>query len=270
MASNDTGKMVISNASIYFGTAETTPSTAVGYTPRGIISCSISRRDGKFHSGQADLPIAIDNSIEGVTVNAGVWQLEADLVALAMGIAEDGNEVNLTGAGTYLEKSIKILGTNQDGDEVSIVLPRAKTMSDVSLAFGDEPTSVPLSFEAMQPSTGNAFEFKKGDGNTTATLSSGVLTRVAGEGYHKVAGEDGAADTLDSIGGASLTNGETLRLQIADASDSITLAHLADTLELDGSANWTMASVYDYIDLQYNTTGTKWVEIGRYNHTIAS
>lgn len=269
MVTNDTGTMVISNASLYYGTVETTPATAVGYAPRNTIKFAVSRRDGKYYAGSADFPIVIDNGIEGASIEAGVWQLEAALIALAMGVAEDGNEVNLAGANTYVEKAIKIVGTNRDGSNVSITIPRAKTVSEVALAFGDEPSNVPLAFEALEPSSGNAVEIKIGDGNTTATLATGVLTRVAGEGYHKVAGEGGAADTLDSITGASLTNGETLRLQIASAAAPITLTHLNDTLELEGDANWVMSSIYDYIDLQYVTDGTKWVEIGRYDHTVA-
>ena len=98
-----------------------------------------------------------------------------------------------------------------------------------------------------------------------ATRSSGVLTRTASQGFHTITGEGGVADTLDSITGSSLTNGETLMLQITSASAAITLTHLADTLELTGGVDWTMDSLDDWILLTYDTGDSCWEETGRYD-----
>jgi hypothetical protein len=99
----------------------------------------------------------------------------------------------------------------------------------------------------------------------TVTIASGTFARTAGVTHYRVAGEGGAADALTDITGAALADGEVLVLQVADASDPITITHATGVIELDGSANWIMNNAGDIIYLKYVLATTKWTEVGRVN-----
>jgi 3D (Asp-Asp-Asp) domain-containing protein len=95
------------------------------------------------------------------------------------------------------------------------------------------------------------------------TIASGTFTRTAGTYVYRMAGEGGAADALTDITGASLTNLEYIEIIPLSAAQPITVTHASGVIELTGSTNWVMTDVRDRLILQYNTSGSKWVEISR-------
>lgn len=270
MASNDATKLIWTYGNLFLGPAGATPTTAVGYMNREAeLTITLQRSDDKFYGHNSQFPIIARKEFEGGTVTGEFAQFEPELFAYAMGIDADGQEIKLNSQTTYNELAVKVIATRRDGKTFLFRALRVQPSGDFKIALSrKEPGVLPFEAEILQPNTGDVFAFGFDEaGTVTATIATGVLTRTASAGYHKVAGEGGAADELDSITGASLTKGERLRLQIASATAPITLKHLVGTLELTGSADWVMSSIYDYIDLQYDETGTKWVEIGRHDHT---
>ncbi|MFA5187193.1 MAG: hypothetical protein WC551_12010 [Patescibacteria group bacterium] len=268
MATKDKTKIMLSYGTLYYGAAGVAPVTAVGYMMRdSSAEIAIKRRNDEYYGSDTRMPFLVNNEINGASLKTSMVQVEPELVALALGFPADGQEVSLNSSTAYSEFSVKLVGADRAGTAFSYEMLRCVPVGDFGLSLNkDKVTELPIEFACLDPDSGDDFTFLWGAGNITATLATGVLTRTAGAGYHKVAGEGGAADVLTSITGASLTNGEILVLQIADASDAITLTHLDGTLELVGDVDWVMDSIYDSITLQYNTAGTMWIEVGRYDH----
>jgi len=271
MASKNKTTPHFRHANLFLGAAGVEAATAVGYKSKDTnVVVTLSRADGEFFADDEDLPVLFDNRITGVMVEAGLWQFEAALWAFAMGIDAAGQAISPTNSSTWNEHSVKIVGALLSGTAFTIKSKWAKPSGDMALTFDKSaPTVIPVRYKILAPTVaGNNFDLYIGSGSDEATLSTGALTRTASVGYHIVVSESGATDTLDSITGASLTDNETLRLQPADG-DAITLTHQNDTLELWGDANWVMDSPYDFIDLQYDSANTKWVETQRFDYSSA-
>jgi len=268
MVSTDRTKIHLARATLLVGAAGATPAVAVGHRPReGGVACEIGRASTRFYSVLRNLAIARDNAIESIVLRTGFWQVDPTLLGYALGFAADGNLLALSSSTAMTTCSVKVTGDLLDGTDFSCTSLLAMPHEDMTLLFSEkEIMTIPFVVDCLAPDSGNEFEWLLGTGNLTATIDTGVLTRVISEGYHKVAGADGAADDLDSITAADLVDDEKLRLQIATAGVTITLKHLNDTLELTSDVDWAMDSIYDWIDLQYDETGSKWVEIQRYDH----
>jgi len=95
------------------------------------------------------------------------------------------------------------------------------------------------------------------------TIASGAFARTAGVWVHRLAGQDAAADALTDITGTGLTNEEIVEIVPYSAAQAITVTHESGVIELTGETNWVMTDVRDRLILQYNTSGTKWVEVSR-------
>jgi len=262
---------------LYFGTADSAAATLVGTQPRteNPITLNIGRRDTLDRASRYWLPIDGDNSISSVQVTAGMYQVEIELLALALGFDSAGQMMEQDKDTTFNRVSVKIVGARLDGTAVTFRADNCLMTGDFTLTFHPEERAIiPVEFTVLSPTASETstvdYQLYLGSGNDDVTLATGVLTRTAGAGYHIVNAESGTSDTLDSItdDGTALTDGESLRLQPASG-DSITLTHLNDTLELWNDADWVMDSIYDYIDLEYDTTGTKWVETRRYDHSVS-
>jgi len=271
MATNSKTTLHMKGPSLFLGPSGSEASIASGYidgeTP---VTLTLERgNETEVDAQQAQFPIDIINEFSGGVIEIGLIQIEPALLGYALGITEDGIENNITGDDTYTTLAVKIVGTRRDGETWVLKSNYVKPVGDVALALTKkELTKIPLRFRLLEATSGNHLDMYIGSTNVTATLSTGALTRTADKGYHKVAAESGTTDDLDSITGSSLTDDELLRLQ-PDAGDTITMKHLNDTLELTGEADWAMTE-NDYIDLQYDSDGTKWMERGRHDHTVNS
>lgn len=268
MVTATTQEILISRANIFFAATGQAPVTPVGYKSGATKIAYKEKLTGHFVEDRDGAIFATRDTIEG-GIKAKMVQVNPTLLALAMGKAENGNSVAFGGVPTaVLEYAIKVIGTRRDGTAVTFYLYRAVSDGGFDIDIDKKKmTEIDLSFMGLDGDTDADVMGKVeiGAGNITATLSSGVLTRTAAAGYHQVGGQSGAADVLDSITGASLTNGEILRLQILSETAPITLTHLADTLELTGAVDWVMTKLGDYIDLRYDSTKTGWVEISRFD-----
>lgn len=269
MASKSTSEIVWKRGNLFFGESGVAPATAVGYVGReGGISVTAGKDVQDYFVDDLKGPALKQTTNRSFMVSCSLAQMTAELLALALGVEADGQTVSLGGSSDVDNQvSFKVVGERRDGKTVTMTCLQALPQGEVAIPFStDNVTEVPLEIAALDDDANGLVSFVIGDGNIVATLAAGVLTRTADAGYNKIQGEGGpAADTLDSITGTSLTDNETLRLQINSATDVITFTHLAGTLELTGSVDWVMDNLDDYIDLQYDLAGTKWVEIGRHD-----
>jgi len=266
MVTSTKDSVVFKRALLYFGTAGSAAATTVGYIASGeAIEVAIEPEMGVARAEGTELPIIAKRIHRTITVSGRFMQHDTDLFELIFGATAAGNVVTLSGdVGDTPTFSLKIVGTAEDGDEITWVLPYCVSFSSPTISYvSTEVTQVDFNFQVIE---GSAADATVTNGYTSAaTLSTGALTRTASQGYHTVTSEDGSADTLTSITGASLTNAETLVLQITSETAAITLTHLGGTLALTGEVDWVMDSAQDWILLTYGSSGTVWTETARYD-----
>jgi len=271
MTTKSTSGIFWSNVNLFYGTAGSTTTTACGHIEKeGATLVTHSKEQGDYYVSGVNGPVKTRVFKRGLIVSSKLAQFVPDLLGLALGIAPVSNTVPLGGAAIVdLQFSFRISGTLPDGSTTLwLDLPYAVAGDAPELPLGEVGvTEIPFAVKMIDDAPSTAKWDFVGT-NRVATLSTGALTRIISQGYHAVAGEGGAADDLDSITAADLVDGETLRLQVADEDDPITLVHLNDTLELHGDADFILAKYNDYIDLKYNEAGSKWAEIGRHDVTV--
>jgi hypothetical protein len=268
MVTNDYGDIVFQRGVLQFGTAGSSAATDVGYLASGeAITVTHSPNMVEARAEGYELPIIKKRSHTTLTISGTLLQHNTALLELIFGRSATGNKLTLSGevADTPMF-SCKLTATREDDETVVYDIIRAVSVGDFAPEYvSTDAAGLPFEFEAIESRDAELASSLTNGYNSTATLDTGVLTRTASQGYHLVAGQGGAADTLDSITGASLTDGETLMLQIADEDDAITLTHLDGTLELTGDVDWTMDSLDDWILLEYDSGDSAWVEKGRYD-----
>lgn len=267
MAGNK-AEIMVGPVAVYHGTAGSTAALSVGFTDESGVA---------FAPGVELLPVKVGERL------AVVKSIPIDHQAMLKMNLLQPNMTNLsrflhgsTQTGTRLavsptdqtEKtcSVKLVGLNPDGlvRTLEMLYATPKIAGDIQMS-ARQLKMLPVEYEALGYGS-ELYSLQDGDGSEVVTLSSGVLTRVAGAGYHKVGGEGATSDALTSITGTGLTDGELLILQLKSESEPITLTHLDDTLELEGDANWAMTSLLDAIWLEYRATGTKFVEVQRFDY----
>lgn len=200
-----------------------------------------------------------------VKLSGEFQQHNATLYGLVLGVTPSGQSLSIGGPNAVNRNrlSMRAIVNREDGTPIIFTSLYAMPTGNFSLPFQEgEYGNLPFEFSAMD--IGDAmvsidFDIEGMD----ATLATGVLTRVAGLGYHRVKGEGDLADALTDITAADLADGEVLRLQRYPSGAAITLTHATGTLELAGEANYVLDSDGKYIDLTYDLAGTKWFEIGR-------
>lgn len=268
MATKTTNELLWSRGNVFMGPAGSVPSTPVGYVAReGGTELTLSKEVVDYMVDDLDGPALSQTISRGVSIKCNLAQVSAETLAYALGVTASGETITLGGSGSAdTLYAIKVTATRKDGRIITWQCLQGLPVGEVVIALNrDKASELPLEIRALDDATNGMMSIDLSGTGTVVELASGVLTRQAGLGYHQVGGEGDAPDSLTSVAGASLADGEILRLQIASTGQPITLVHLADTLELDGDADWVMTRLNDYIDLQYNLAGTKWVEIGRYN-----
>jgi len=258
------GNVLVGLATVKVGTAGAVATTTVGYTQDGC-QIQLSEEVERIMMDQGNRPVKIvtTSQSEVITLTFGEATL-GNFEYVTQGWTKSGNTLTL-GDSTNDEISLRIEGTDPNGTERVWTIPYARAVTDVTYSYvKGEAQVLSASFEVLEKSGTDPITIQDAV-DTKVTLASGVLTRVADQVIHTVRGEGGEADTLTSITGASLVDGERVVLRIGSVSEPITLKHLAETLELDGEADWTMDSLDDEITLQYATSGAVWSEVARIN-----
>jgi len=267
MGTENADQIMLGPVAVYIGTAGVTAATSLGYTDEEGAEFSYEPETLEVKTGQrlgvvkhliTDRKATIKCNLQQVTLEA--------LAAVLPGVTQNGNELYADPTSTAInELSVKLVGLDPNGYPriFEMLYATATGSPSIKLAAG-EIAKLPAEFTGLA-SGSKVFSITDGDGDMVKTISNGTFARVAGTGYHQINGEGGVADTLTNITGSNLTDGELLILQIYSASAPITITHEADTIALAGGVDWTMTKRGDTLYLRYASSGTKWVEIGRYD-----
>lgn len=267
MASNDSGKIMWGAATVYYGTVGQSPATQVGYTTDDGVHVKMTTKREEYRVEQRALPLLSKVTEENVTISFALAQASAESMGLALGKTPASTNIVMGGdaPSASVNKAWKILGTDEDGNAVSVTILEGAANGDVEWAFQKKaPAGTAVNITALDADSGSPVIIQCG-ANITATLSTGTFVRTLGTKYYRVAGEGGAADALTDITAADLADTERITLQISAATMPITLTHASGVVELTGACNWVMTNMADWIKLQYNLSGTKWVEISRFD-----
>jgi hypothetical protein len=214
---------------------------------------------------------------ETVSISGALAQVNISALERLLGVTATGQSVIL-GAGNPqpLEVALRLVTFTKDRRPMHLYIPRAHSAGNMESQFGKaEATKFPFTFNGVYDSTlGGVARLSLGTAAETSTLATGKAPRTnanpgASIAWLKLAGEGGTADQLDDIeaagGSSALADGEIVRLQISAVAAPITIKHASGAIELKGAADWVMNKLTDWIDLYYDLTGTKWVEITRYD-----
>jgi hypothetical protein len=266
MVTSSKNEVVFKRAILQFGTAGSAASTDVGYISNATaIEVQYEPETQDVRTDSLHLPLMTKITGGAYTIRGSFLQHNTDLLESVFGVTAVGNKLTLSGSAiTTPEFSLRVTATREDAQTVVWDFPYCVSVSGPTFSYSrTDVAEVGFEFKAIEGASAAAAVT---NGYTAAaTLATGVLTRTASQGYHTITSETGGADTLDSITGTSLADGETLLLQITATAAPITLTHLDDTLELTGDVDWVMTSLSDWILLTYSATKTGWVESGRYD-----
>lgn len=269
MVTSSKDETVFGHAVMYFGPAGSTAATGVGYIgAEAELTITYTPETTPYRVQGLHMPLLHKVHAGDLRVTGRFSQFNTDLLEMVFGVTAVGNTLTISGDGiTTPEFSVKITVSAEDDDTITYDIPRMVSVSAPEISFSSANfVELPFEFAAIEDAS---TDITVTNGYTSsATLSTGELTRTASQGYHTVAGEGDAADTLTSITGASLIDGEQLVLQIADENNPITLEHAVDILELTGDVDWTMTQYEDWILLEYDSGDTCWEEKARYDAAV--
>lgn len=267
MTAPNTDQVIISGAVLLRGNADIASSTPVGHVPQEEtlqIDYAANEYELLTQAYAGAIKRVVD--ITSMMFTSSVFQVEPGNVSAGLGLEESSSiQVGGDNPTAAQEYSWKVIGTQLGGGTVVATIPAATASGALSFALTrTEFTKIPLIVKSLDGSgRGAKLDFLGGAVNKT--IASGVLTRDIGIGYVRLFGEGAAADILDSITAGDLVDEETLIIQLGSIAQPITLTHLTGTLELLNDADWIMDAAGDYIVLQYDESGTKWDEIGRFD-----
>lgn len=266
MVTDAVTEMHLHDAAVYTGTAGAVATTGVGYVlgddvvtiANAVPGYAPIRVQGKR------LPLRHVQPDRQITVTVPLAQINADTMALALGVTKSGDTVRLGDSSDTIlcpQMSLAVVGQDLNGDTIRADIPYCSVTPAVALSLTQNLPPARLdvvTFEA-EAGTSDATQPYWTFGDITVTISvGGVLTVTTSA--HKVAGQGAAADVLDSITWAGVSDGQALRLRPSTIAYAITLTHLLDTLELIGLANIDLGVVTldEWIDLEYAVADTAW------------
>jgi hypothetical protein len=255
--------IIVSTAAIYVGTAGSTPATYLGYCAGDSVSITF---DEEFLDAEtSEKVLFVKRAAIKPTFTIKCESLEATMDNMSYGLPAatlSGSTITRTSTNTTVTPcSVKVVGVNASGAvrTYQCLYAYAK-LGEIKLS-PKEWVKFPLEFEAYG---GGDTLWTVTDGSTDSdvTLATGTFARVAALNYYVISGEGAAADVMTNITG-TLVADELFYLRIASATMPITMTDLADTLELDPSADWIMTSVNDLLILKYEASETQLREVGR-------
>ncbi|MEK6684445.1 MAG: hypothetical protein AABY46_07280 [Nitrospirota bacterium] len=203
-----------------------------------------------------------------IAISGAIAQANMDALARILAVTKSGEQLSLSGDPEELELAVRVISSTANRKPVHLYLPRAKSDAslEVTLARG-KGAEMAFNFGSLYAAgaylrTSNAIQ--------DLTIAVGSVTRVQAAptttiSWLRLAGEGAAADDLTIVAEAGLTDGEIIRVCIFSAAQPITIKHAAGLLVLKTAADFVMTSVADWIDLYYDTTGSAWKEIARYD-----
>lgn len=270
MVDKNADQIVWRRATFLFGTVDVTAATAVGYVSRSNgVTVTATKTSEPLMVEDLDGPLDMVTVERGLRIRANLVQFDISALALALGIDAVGQVITVGGSGLTDSKfSVKVTAQDRGGTSIIFNALRAISGGETEMTFTmGALTEMPLDLIILDADAGGGYTITRGVGNLEATLDgSGILTRTVGAGYHMIASNvTDVADVLASITGASLTDLETLRLQIRSTTEPITLTHSVGDLALTGAVDFVMADLDDYIDLVYTVAGTVWTETSRHD-----
>lgn len=259
-------QIVLGPAAIYYGTAGEEATLPFGYTDEdgvvftptaGVLEAKTGQRLGVVKRLRNDATCSLSGNFLQLSL--------ANLAQVIPGAELASNVLSMDPTTTTLqEMSLKVVGLDPDGNVRTIRIPYANPSGEPAITMNASNWQVlPFEFQGISRGT-TMWSITDGSGDEAVTLATGAFARTVGQTYYKMSGEGAAADALTDITGTSLTNNELLILQIASAAQPITITHAAGVIELDGEVNFVMGDLGDTLWLRYNTSGSKWVEVGRY------
>lgn len=269
----DVGKRFKGTVNVFIGEENETAASLVGFISRDPgLEFVPSMESAELLVVDNEFPIADDVSTRRADVNFALVQLEAELIAMAMGVTEVGQIVEVGGPPAVQRRfSFKFTGVDADGEAKTIEAPSCTVVSNPTITLNPNVhAKIDVTLKVLgHPDNTFAWRWIDGAGNVVATIAAGVLTRVANTPttFHKVASQvGGAADVLDTMTGSSLVDGEKVTLQINSVSEPITITDQATGSDflLDPAADFTMVALADWIQVQYNESGTQWTQIARH------
>jgi hypothetical protein len=254
---------------------ENTPVVSAAWEPIGYAADKVKVKFDKEFYGieteESQFPIDGDVEIKDITISGSTGQIGNEQLCAAMG-RQDTQTLVIGGDSPTAVRTfaVKVVGiTQRSGNQCFFHMPRAYSASAVELAFGKKDYStLDFEFKPFHSTTGCTFDFASG--TTATTLATDTFTRTAGVTYYRLAGQSATADNLISIGG-TWSDGEEVMVQASSISQPITLTHTATgtgVLNLTGAVNWTMTTLDDYSILRYSASGTKFIEVGRYDSKV--
>lgn len=263
----DTTKIRLCPVSLYIGTAGQEPTEHLGYISDDGIEFETSIEAMEIKS--ANVVGKILTLLPEASAKLAGTLLQANLDVMAKfipGATISGSTITLPTTGLTMQSfSIKAVGLNDAGQVRTIKMLYAEPATSFKQSLGSGKL-LDLPFECNSTSAGaNIVTIEDTWTPITKTLAEadGVLTLDAGQIVCRVAGFGGAADTLTDIAQSGVADGDRVTLQIADAGDAITITHATGTIELAGEVDFVMDGIDDVLILEYEETGTKWVEVGR-------
>lgn len=261
-------------ANLFFGDVNTTPTALAGLMMRDPgVEVNETQDEVELMATHKSGPLAIDKTTDRVEITGVLAQFQATVLGLASGVDENGQIVEIGGAPAIRKQfSCKVQGTLADGSNAQFEIFSCVIQPNGPKVFSPAGHAlIPIIIKGQEDDANDSMaRWTFGDGNVTATLATGILTRTAGtpQSFHKIASEvDGSDDALTSIGGTSLVDGELLTLQRANSDEIITITNTASgsgTVDLTGTDDLLLANDFDTLVLAYNEGNTEWVEQSRY------
>lgn len=165
--------------------------------------------------------------------------------------------------------SVDSFAANTDGvDEVLAADMNAvqTAIENIETELGTDPAGSVADVKTRLAASLTDTGYLKLTPGTTLTISSGVITIVGN--YHKVETEASAAsDDLDTINGGAA--GLFVRLVTVNDARDVVIKHGTGNIYCDGGKDITLSNSYEYCDLQYDTTNTRWIAsvVSQHTHT---
>lgn len=269
----DGGKRAIGFFSIFVGDENTTPTSLVGFIRRSTgLDFNPTQDEAELLVTAKEGPLRIDRTTSRLEITADLIQFDPTLLALQLGVTENGQVVTAGGAPSITRAlAVRITGTLGDGaTAIQYDIPSCVFQPNGSTTFNnDDYGNIPIIIKAQDHEDNTEmYTITLGGGNVVATLATDILTRVltTPETFHRVAAESGTIDTLLTITAGDLVDNEFLTIQ-ADTGDTITVTNTAgpagDNIDLTGVDDVILTGV-STLKLQYDLGGTEWQEVSRF------
>ena len=255
---------------IYIGTDLGTPATSMGYTRRGSFRFNPAQSEEQIQTDQGIDPVLDLITDRNPSMTFEIMQLtQANLLQCLPGLTESGYVLSAATDPNSVDNWVSISALTYDENGATRIIRMRHARPSSPQEFSPSPAAIQgwaVQFVGRHSSTVPAYEILSAQ-TLTATLATGVLTRVANQGIHLVIGEGAAADALTQITGTGCAVGEQILLKAATPGTAITVTD-GVTMALNGDVDVVLTKAADYVRLQCTNVATPgaevWTEVARY------